>query len=130
MSVCWFCTLKVVESFFRASGQRKLTDQHSHPLSVQVFADVKMLRAISSLQMIFSTFLTFLQCLCSLLNCTDLLRVGSDGGDELSQTRPEERAIKMWIEFLTTAGDGCELIPRLIVLHFFFQLKECFGEIR
>lgn len=62
------------EKWLRASFKKltvilKPTDrQQSHPPFAQVCTDVKMLGAISSLQMIFSTFLTSLRCLCSLLD--------------------------------------------------------------
>lgn len=57
-------------------------------------------RAICSLLIIFSSFLTFLHCFCSLLS---LLLVGSDRGDVLFQYNTG--AIKIWVK-LSTARTG------------------------
>lgn len=64
-----------------------------------------MLRAISLLQIIF--FFPHWSAACvqvCALNCTILLCVGSDGGDKLSETRQEERVIRMGSRFLKMAG--------------------------
>lgn len=76
----------------------------------------KMLRAISLLQIIFFFPHSSAACVqvCA-LNCTILLCVGSDGGDKLSETRQEERVIRM---------GSRDRFPHLCSLFICFLVKE------
>lgn len=99
--MCWFHRPKVSENFLQCVQ----TQGNISETGGQVRTDVKYAESYKLIANYF--FFPHWSAACvqvCALNCTILLCVGSDGGDKLSETRQEERVIRMGSRFLKMAG--------------------------
>lgn len=113
--MCWFYRPKVSENFLQCVQ----TQGNISETGGQVRTDVKNAESYKLTANYFFPHIRPLPVfqVCA-LNCTILLCVGSDGGDKLSETRQEERVIRMGSRFLKMAGTDSHISAPCLFVFF------------